>query len=66
MTPEQINTKNRVAAIEQELKELFDPTIMELNKKINSLYDEWDALQQKCEHIYENGKCVVCGKEGNK
>ena len=37
-----------------------------LNKKINSLYDEWDALQQKCEHIYENGKCVVCGKEGNK
>ena len=66
MTQEQINIKNRVAAIEQELKELFDPTIMELNKKINALYNEWDMLQDKCEHIFENGKCVICGKEDNK
>lgn len=63
MSDELLQIYSRIIQIKREIIEKVDPSIMVLNPEVQALYKEWAELQEKCTHIYENGKCTVCGKE---
>lgn len=63
MNDDLLKIYSRVVQIRQEIIDAIDPSQMELNPKIQALYQEWDSLQDQCTHIFKDGKCTVCGKE---
>lgn len=52
---------------QQEIEELFDPTIFVLNPKIERLEKEIEQLQSQCHHDFSDAdKCKICGIVQNK
>lgn len=46
-----------------EIEALINPCMFVLNKRIAEIYKEIEAIQDKCEHEFENGVCKFCGAE---
>ncbi len=59
MTQQEIFEK--VTALEKQL-EGFDTDIFILNKEVLKLEQQIVALQNQCQHEYENGICKYCHK----
>ena len=51
---EKINENNRI------IQEVMTPNVFTLNNTISVLLKENRELQNKCEHIFENGYCIYC------
>ena len=62
-TLEQKDTYTKVHDLEEELMRSIDPATFVLNPKTLAIRYQIEKLQEKCNHIYENGTCIVCGKE---
>lgn len=59
----QKDTFNRLTKLERELREAIDPSIATLNKQVGAILAEIDAVQDECQHRFEDGVCVVCGRQ---
>ena len=62
-TKQQQDTYTRVHDLEEQLMESVDPTTFVLNPETLALRKKIDEVQSTCDHIWENGICIVCGKE---
>lgn len=62
-TKKQKETYAKVLSLEEELAQTIDPTTFVLNPEVIRIQDAIETEREKCQHIYENGRCVVCGKE---
>ena len=62
-TKKQKATYTLVHDLEDQLMEVLDPTAFVLNPKVLEIYRDIESVQQECDHIWENGHCVVCNKE---
>lgn len=60
---EQKDTYTKVHDLEEELMRSIDPATFVLNPKTLAIRYQIEKLQEKCNHIYENGACIICGKE---
>lgn len=60
-TPVQKDTFCRIQDLEKELTEVIDPSLSILNSRVMEIQAEIDSLQEQCDHVFENGVCVVCG-----
>ena len=63
---EQKDTYTKVHDLEEELMRSIDPATFVLNPKTLIIRYQIEKLQEKCNHIYENGACIICGKEEEK
>ena len=61
MTGEEIREK--ILFNKQRIEQLFDPGIFVLQEEATKLIEENEHLQSICNHQYENGVCIYCGKE---
>lgn len=62
-TKQQQETYTRVHDLEEQLMESVDPTTFVLNPETLALRKKIDEVQNTCDHIWEDGICIVCGKE---
>ena len=62
-TKQQQDTYELVRNLEHELMESVDPSTFVLNPQTLALRKKINEAQNKCDHIWENGACIVCGKE---
>lgn len=61
-TAEQVSIYNRVRSLEERIRECNHPDFFVLNAEINELVEELDEVQSRCNHVFEDGFCVVCGR----
>lgn len=57
---DKFSIQRRVSSIHEEIEEMLDGFI--LNPRIQELKHELHDLQEQCEHEYNNGVCVWCGR----
>ena len=57
----QQNTFAKVTNIRDEIEKSLDPTKFELDQHLQGLFDKLHNEQANCDHIFENGVCIVCG-----
>lgn len=62
MDSNQIKTGVDVARFELEKCIMNNKNIYELNPRIRELQNTISNYQKICEHKYQNGKCIYCGK----
>ena len=62
-TNKQKETFALVHKLEDEYVQAMDPAIFVLNAKLIAIKEKIEKAQSECNHIYENGVCIVCGKE---
>ena len=62
-TKKQKQTHLLVHDLELELMNSVDPTTFILNPDTMKIRHEIERVQAECDHIWENGVCLVCGKE---
>ncbi len=60
MTRDEI--QNKIIFNNMKIKELLDPSIFILQPEVQVLMEDNEYLQSICEHEFENGVCVICGK----
>ena len=60
MTRDEI--QNKIIFNNAKIKELLDPSVFILQPEVQILMEENEELQSICEHEFENGVCVICGK----
>jgi hypothetical protein len=53
---------NKVLFNQARINMLLDPSIFILQPEIQKLEEEIAELQSMCEHEFEDGVCVICGK----
>ena len=56
---EQINFNNK------KIQSILDPTVFILQPEVQKYMEENEYLKSICEHEYENGVCIYCGKPIN-
>ena len=59
----QKETYDKVHELEHELMKSVDPATFVLNPETLVIRYKIEQLQRDCDHIFEDGVCVVCGKE---
>lgn len=62
-TEKQKEIYTKVQNLEQALTDSVDPSTFVLNPETLRIRKEIDAVRATCYHIYENGFCIICGKE---
>lgn len=62
---ERIKIKEKIDANNAIIEKLMTPNQFTLNNTISTLLQENAALQEKCEHEFEDGYCIYCYKEEN-
>ena len=62
-TKKQKETHTLVHELEEELMASVDPSTFVLNAETLALRKKIDEAQAHCDHIWENGFCIVCNKE---
>lgn len=65
-TLEQKDTYTKIHSLEEELMRSIDPATFVLNPETLAIRYKIDQLQAKCNHVWENGACIVCSKEEEK
>ena len=60
-TAVQKDTYKRVHDLEHEIMQVIDPAVFVLNQDFIRLQTELDQVRSECDHIWENGRCTVCG-----
>lgn len=60
MTRDEI--QNKIIFNNMKIKELLDPSIFILQPEVQVLMEDNEYLQSICEHEFENGVCIICGK----
>lgn len=65
-TAAQKDTYQLIHDLDEEYMKAIDPTSFVLNEKLIAIKNKIAEVQSKCNHIFENGECIVCGKEENK
>lgn len=60
MSGEEIREK--VLFNNQRIQELLDPSVFILQPEVQELLEENEELQAQCPHIFQEGKCIYCGK----
>ena len=63
---EQKEIYTKVHELEHELMQSIDPSTFVLNPVTLVVRYQIEQLQRKCNHVFEKGACIVCGKEENK
>lgn len=56
---EKINFNNK------KIQSILDPTVFILQPEVQKYMEENEYLKSICEHEYENGICIYCGKPIN-
>lgn len=56
---EKINFNNK------KIQSILDPTVFILQPEVQKYMEENEYLKSICEHEYENGVCIYCGKPMN-
>ncbi len=56
---EKINFNNK------KIQSILDPTVFILQPEVQKYMEENEYLKSICEHEYENGVCIYCGKPIN-
>lgn len=62
-TNKQKETYSKIHDLNHELMNAIDPSSFVLNDKVRELQEKIAAVQANCDHIWEDGFCIVCGKE---
>ncbi len=62
-TAKQKATHTLVHDLEEELMQSVDPSTFVLNPETLAIRKKIDEAQAHCDHIWEDGFCIVCGKE---
>ena len=62
-TNEQKAIHIKIHSLEEKLMQSIDPSTFVLNPKTLAIRQRIEEVQSQCPHIWENGACVVCGKE---
>lgn len=65
-TMKQRATYDEIEKLNAKIEEAFDPTTFVLNHTILEARAAINELQDKCDHIWQDGVCIVCGKEEKK
>ena len=55
--------KESIHRLNERLEEIIDPGFFTLNPEAAEIMSRIAQLQEKCVHVYVNGKCEYCGKE---
>lgn len=55
--------KNKIEENNQKIEQLLEPNSFILNVQVAEILSENKALQDKCYHVFVNGRCEYCGKE---
>ena len=59
--PKQLETFTAVNQACTELATCLDPSVFVLQPRAQDLIKRIQDLQTNCEHIFVEGKCIVCG-----
>ena len=60
MSGEEIRAK--VNFNNQKIQSLLDPSIFILQPEVQKYMEDNEYLKSICDHEYENGTCIYCGK----
>ena len=63
MTGEEI--KEKINFNNKKIQSILDPTVFILQPEVQKYMEENEYLKSICEHVYENGVCIYCGKPIN-
>lgn len=61
-TAAQLQIYNRVKSIEDEIASIADPSTFVYNPKIGQLIMQLTEVQNECEHVFDDGFCIICGR----
>lgn len=59
----QKETYTLIHNLEEEYMKAFDPAFFVLNDKLQAVRAKITKAQDECNHIFEDGVCIVCHKE---
>lgn len=62
-TNHQKETYSLIHNLEEEYMKAFDPAFFVLNDKLQTIRAKITKAQGECNHIFEDGVCIVCHKE---
>ena len=55
--------KKKIEENNKKIEQLLEPNSFILNTQIAEVLSENKALQDKCYHVFVDGRCEYCGKE---
>lgn len=55
--------KSKIEENNKKIEQLLEPNSFILNTQIAEVLSENKALQDKCYHVFVDGRCEYCGKE---
>lgn len=58
--------RDKIKQNNERIMQLINPHRFVLNSEISELLEENRKLQAECNHTFESGKCIYCGKEEEK
>ena len=58
----QLEINKRIEENNKLIESLMTPNVFTLNNTVAELLAENKALQEECEHVFENGYCIYCLK----
>jgi hypothetical protein len=58
----QLEIKRRIEENNKLIESLMTPNVFTLNNTVAELLAENKALQEECEHVFEDGYCIYCMK----
>ena len=58
----QLEIKRKIEENNKIIESLMTPNVFTLNNTVAELLAENKALQEECEHVFENGYCIYCMK----
>ena len=62
-TKKQQETHALIHDLEEELMQSIDPSSFVLNPETVALRQQIEEAQNHCDHIWQDGFCIVCNKE---
>lgn len=64
MTEFQLQTMEKIHKLNSILIEKYTSFILDAD--IPAIMKEIEEVQEKCDHIYKDGACTICGRKENK
>ena len=58
----QLEIKRKIEENNKIIESLMTPNVFTLNNTVAELLAENKALQEECEHVFEDGYCIYCMK----